>query len=777
MNETARRRPPPLGIRLQSPRHLVVWLALVAPLALAAFRAGGPSAADCARLDLARQLPQAAVAAETRLLDLGTPEARPHLLSGWSIDELWRGKTSFVWAMGEAATLRFTRFSRGAFTLYFRCRPIDLADAPPQEVAVLVNGTRVGSTRLEPDFQSYEMTIPAGVLRPGENRMELRFAHFRAEPPAPRGTPSPRRLAVAWDWIGFGIGLRVTPSPMPRPAPSATPGAIALPFLTRVDFFLEIHPGSSLRWQAIRPWRTARLGPGAALEIAVDWDGAAASRPLRYEQTAFSSPVNLPLTHQQTTLARISFLAWPGKSANPDTAGLTIAAPEIVAAGCPEGGSASTPAAAASRPAGAAGPNVVLYMIDTLRADHLGVYGYRRPISPEIDAFAAQATVFARAWSQSGWTKSSVASMLTGLPPLAHGVLERMDALPDALRTLPEMLHEAGYETLGVSTNPAISAEAGFARGFDRFVQLFDPAALPFVARPAEDVNQELFRWLDARDRGRPFFAYLHAMDVHEPYQPPAEDRRRFAAQADAALCRPGPQDVAAALATRPGLTRSGLGSNFEALYDAQIAHADRQFGLLLRRLRELGLYDRTLIVLVADHGEEFLDHGNFAHGHSLYQEILHVPLVVRWPEGRYAGRRVESPAQHLDLLPTILAATGTGSPPASPGLDLRLLAAADTPVEREVSSDLSLAGTRIASLVAGGMHLLVRERPDSAAELYDLDRDPHELRNLADAGSVRFGFLMARLRRLHPQGGDAAARRPPISPELDAQLRALGYV
>lgn len=792
MNETARRRPPPLGIRRRSPRRFVVWLALVA--ALAAFRAGGPTEVDCTRLDLARQLPQAAVAAETRFLDLGTPEARPHLLSGWSIDELWRGKTSFVWAMGEAATLRFTRFSRGAFTLYFRCRPIDLADAPPQEIAILVNGTRVGLTRLEPDFQSYEMTIPAGVLRPGENRMELRFAHFRAEPPAPRGAPAKRRLAVAWDWIGFGAK---TASAMPRPAPSATPGAMALPFLTRVDFFLEVHPGSSLRWQAIRPWRTARLGPGAALEIAVDWDGAAASRPLRFEQPTFSSPANLPLTNQKTAVARISFLAWPGKSANPDTAGLAVAAPEIVAAGCPEGGSASAPAAAASRPAGAAGPNVVLYMIDTLRADHLGVYGYRRPVSPEIDAFAAQATVFARAWSQSGWTKSSVATMLTGLPPLAHGVLERMDALPDALRTLPEMLHEAGYETLGVSTNPAISAEAGFGRGFDRFVQLFDPEAPSFAARPAEDVNRELFRWLDARDRRRPFFAYLHAMDVHEPYRPAAADRRRFAAQADAALCRPGPQDVAAALATRPGLTRSGLSSNFEALYDAQIAHADHQFGLLLRRLRELGLYDRTVIVLVADHGEEFLDHGLFAHGHSLYQEILHVPLVIRWPDGRYAGLRVESPAQHLDLLPTILAAAGAGIPPASPGLDLRLLAGADTPVEREVSSDLSLAGTRIASLVAGGMHLLVRERPNSAAELYDLRRDPHELRNLADPGGVRFGFLMARLRRLHRDvdgndgnahddryahndhqlGGDAAAKRPPISPELDAQLRALGYL
>src|SRR6202166_1593884 len=639
--------------RRRRPRRFAPWLALFA--ALAAVRAGRPAEVDCARFDFARQLPQAAVDPETRFIDLGTPAARPHLLAGWSIDELWRGKISFVWAMGDAASLRFTRFSPGPFTLYFRCRPIDLAGAPPEEVAILVNGTQVGVTRLEPDFHVYEAPVPAGVVRSGENRMELRFAHFRAEPPVPKGVAAPRRLAVAWDWIGFGAKAAAA-APLPQASPPT--GSFSLPFLTRVDYYLEVQPGSSLRWQAIRPWRTARLGPGAALEVKVDWDGVAESRAMRFEQPTFSTPANVALPNQKTALARVSFLAWPGKSANAESSGLFLQAPEILAAGCPETGGA--PAAAAARPAAAAaGPNVVVYMIDTLRADHLGVYGYRRPGPPEIDAFAAQGPLFTRTYSQSGWTKSSVASMLTGLHPLTHGVVERMDALPDALPTLPELLLDAGYQTLGVSTTPAISAAAGFARGFDRFVELFEPDAAPFVAQHAEKVNQELFRWLGARDPKRPFFAFLHVMDVHAPYQPPQAYRRRFAAQADAAMCRPGPQDVAAALAARPGLTRSGLKDNFAALYDAQIAHADSQFGLLLQRLRDLGLYDRTVVVLVSDHGEEFLDHGLFAHGHSLYQEILHVPLVIRWPDGRYAGRRVDSLAQHVDLLPTILAAAG----------------------------------------------------------------------------------------------------------------------
>jgi len=756
---------------MRHPRCLVCCFSLFT--ALAAIRAGRSSDADCARFDLARQAPQAAIEPETRFLDLGTREARPHLAAGWSIDELWRGKTSFVWAMGSAATVRFTRFATDPFTLYFRCRPFDSADSPPQEVTILINGTRVGLVRLDPDFKTYQVAIPAAVLRSGENQMELRFAYFRAEPPGPTGAPKLRRLAVAWDWIGFGV--KTAPArPLPRLSPRA--GSLLLPFRTRVTFYVEVHPGSSLRWRAIQPWGTRRLGPGAALEVKVDWDGAE-SHAQRFEQRAFSSSASLPLTNQQTAFARISFLAWPGRSPDAENSGLLLDAPELMpAGGCPEAAGASP--APARRPAASPPPNVVLYMIDTLRADHLNVYGYRRPISPEIDSFAAQSTVFTRAFAQSGWTKSAVTSMLTGLHPLTHGVMERMDALAAPVRTLPELLHDAGYETLGITTNPAVSVEAGLARGFDRFIELFDRAAVPFIAKPSEKVDAELFRWLRERDGKRPFFAYLHTMDAHEPYQPPAAYRQRFAASADAAICRPGPQEVAAALAARPGLGRSGVKSNFEALYDAQIAHNDSQFGLLLRRLRDLGLYDKTVVVLVADHGEEFLDHGFFAHGHSLYQEILHVPLIIRWPDGRYAGRKVESPAQHIDLLPTILAAAGIPSPRAYPGLDLRLLAQTDAPVEREVSSDLSLAGTRISSLVARGMHLLVREHPDAGAELYDLRRDPRELRNLADPASVQFGFLMSRLRTLNRyQSRDAAPRRLPVPNELDKQLRALGYV
>ncbi len=736
------------------------------------------------------------------MIDLGTREARAHLLTGWSIDELWRGKTTFVWAMGRSATVRFTRFTSGPFTLYFRCLPFaPPGGGPPQEITTLVNGTQVGTTRLdEADFQTYAVAVPAAALRSGDNQVEFRFAWFRAEPPDPNGAPAPRRIAVAWDWIGVGVKSAAAAAPaaaVPPLVPRA--GALLLPFRTRVTFFVDAQPGSVLRWRSIAAWNAGKAAAapgtaataasaGAAVEVQVDWEGAS-GHPVRFEQASFATPANLPLTNLKTAAARVSFVAWPGKGAD-GAAGLLLDAPELVPAGCPEAaaagsGAPATPAGAAAPNAGAAGggpvgaaPNVVVYMIDTLRADHLGVYGYPRPISPEIDAFAARSTVFTHAFAQSGWTKSAVATMLTGLYPLSHGVLDRMDALREPVRTLPQMLRAAGYQTLGISTNPAVSSEAGLTRGFDRFVELVDRGTVPFVAQPSDKVDAELFRWLAERDAGRPFFAYLHTMDAHEPYLPPPAYRQRFAAKADAALCRPAPKDVSAALAARPGLGRDGIRDNFEALYDAQIAHNDSQFGLVLRRLRDLGLYDKTLVVLISDHGEEFLDHGLFAHGHSLYQEILHVPLIVHWPDAQDAGRRVAAPAQQIDLLPTALAAAGIAVPAAYPGVDLRRLARQDAMAEREVVSDLSLAGTRISSLVTGGMHLLVRESPNPDAELYDLGRDPREQHDVADPAGVRFGFLLSRLRTLtRAQSRDAAPRTSPIPAELDRQLRSLGYV
>lgn len=642
----------------------------------------------------------------------------------------------------------------------------------PQTVSTLVNGKKVGQTQLADGFQSYEVVVPAAALRSGENRIEFLYAYSESPPPGAGGVVDSRSLAVAWDWIGFGTSV---PPPGPEPKVIAQSGAFSFPFHNRLDFYLEVHPQSRIRWQAIRPWRTSRLDPAASLEVQVELDDGSPERTFRVQPGSFASPQDLALANERTSLARVSFLPLPGRSAPGGVTGLTLLAPELCAAGCAGAEEGEDPDALSA--SGPARPNVLFYLIDTLRADHLGVYGYPRPTSPNIDRFAAEAALFTRAFAQSGWTKSAAASMLTGLTPLSHSVMGRADALPDSLRLLPERLRDLGYETVGITTNPNTSAEFGFSRGYDHYLRLFD-VALEYPNPDSDKVNEELFRWLGARDRRKPFFAFLHTVDPHEPYTPPEPYRHRFAPRTRTGIQRPRPEDVSATLAAHPGLRERDLKGDLEALYDGEIAHNDAQFGLLLRKLRELGLYDNTLIVLLSDHGEEFLDHGYWAHGHSLYREILHVPLIIRFPGGQYAGRRVEPSVQHIDLVPTVLGIVGIQIPPDLPGMDLRAFASGATTVEREVSSDLDLDETEISSLVAHGMHLLEWERPDPKVELYDIRSDWRELLNVADKPDVRFGYLTNRLRTLHRlQSGRTEPKRVTIPPELEKHLRALGYI
>jgi arylsulfatase A-like enzyme len=167
-------------------------------------------------------------------------------------------------------------------------------------------------------------------------------------------------------------------------------------------------------------------------------------------------------------------------------------------------------------------PNVIVYLVDTLRADHLGTYGYAPPTSPSLDAMAAEGIVFERMFAQSGWTRTSVASLMTGLNPPVHGILGRDDALPEEAITLPVLMGDLGYETLAVITNSNVSETFGFDRGFDTFRYLREQVRdlNPEVHRLSDDVNTEFFAWLDDRETDRPFFAYLHTSDPYAPYTP-----------------------------------------------------------------------------------------------------------------------------------------------------------------------------------------------------------------------------------------------------------------
>ncbi len=326
------------------------------------------------------------------------------------------------------------------------------------------------------------------------------------------------------------------------------------------------------------------------------------------------------------------------------------------------------PRRAAAAPAGAPELNprrVVLLTVDTLRRDALGVYNAAAPPTPALDALAAQSIVFDHAVSPAPWTLPAFASILTGVSPDVHRAVHFTRRLPDAFDTLAERFRAAGCLTAAIGTNPFLTPTYNLHQGFDTYAMFPQPtgrslgAGLLRLAAPRRfdgtadtaELTDLAVEWLDLH-HGRPFFLWLHYFDPHLPYAPPTEYLPK----------QPPPPGMTASFSeARLDAIRTGYFRPtpeqvrwIRTLYDAEVRHVDAHIARVLAALKRLGLDDDTLIIFASDHGEEFWEHGGFEHGHTVYDELLRVPLFVRLP-GAGLHRRVDQPVSTTALTPTIL--------------------------------------------------------------------------------------------------------------------------
>lgn len=386
---------------------------------------------------------------------------------------------------------------------------------------------------------------------------------------------------------------------------------------------------------------------------------------------------------------------------------------------------------------------IILISIDTLRADHLPIHGYRKIKTPNIDALAADAIVFERAYSHSPQTLPAHASILSGRLPFEHGVRDNVGfAVRPNERLLSHMLHDAGYATAGVVSAYVLRKETGIGSGFD----LFDaqmPTASPEmsigqVQRDGADSEALAERWTSGLTSPK-FFLFLHLYEPHKPYTPPPRYRGALA-------------------------------------YDGEIEYADELVGRLLGTLRVRNLYESATIVLLSDHGEGLGDHGEQEHGVFIYDESIHVPLVVKLPAGVGRGRRVAEPVQHIDLVPTLLDLAGA---PAK-GLRGRSLRPLLTGQGR-ISEQGLYAEALYPRYHFGWSELYAltdaryRFIKAPATELYDLQQDPDERRNLAAERAQTGTAMQLALERL--LAGASIDRPSQVSGEERERLQALGYV
>jgi arylsulfatase A-like enzyme len=306
-------------------------------------------------------------------------------------------------------------------------------------------------------------------------------------------------------------------------------------------------------------------------------------------------------------------------------------------------------------------PNVILVLIDTLRQDHLGFAGYPRPTSPNLDAFAHDAVTFADCWSQSSWTRPSVASLLTSSLPQTHGVEDRGDTLSGDVSWLPSLLRDTGYETYAVMTNPNCLPLWGFGRGFDQFAD-FDSTDIGH----GDDVFavDGAMAMIDHRASESPFFLYLHTLSPHEPYTPPEPYKSIFQGMEP----------------TRPGI--AAYHADRIDLYDAEIAYIDSLLGTFFDYLKKKDLYESSLIVVLSDHGEEFGDHGGISHGKTLYQEQLQIPLLMKFPHNTYGGTVYTHVSESIDIAPTLMEALHLPEQSEFEGMSLWSALRDDTPMK-----------------------------------------------------------------------------------------------
>jgi arylsulfatase A-like enzyme len=362
-------------------------------------------------------------------------------------------------------------------------------------------------------------------------------------------------------------------------------------------------------------------------------------------------------------------------------------------------------------------PNVLLISIDTLRRDHLGCYGYGPKTTPNIDRLARRGVVFDGAVSGSSWTLPAHASMLTGVYPALHALQDDGVSLPAGIGTLAEALGKRGYNTLGVVAHVYVSGLFGLDRGFRRFDDA--DARAGREAPTATAIVDRALRLLE-EDRAEPFFAFLHFFDPHWDYAPPAPYREKFA---DPSYRGPMDGTVKSLLPYLQGkpMPEPDLRRTI-ALYDGEIAYVDAEIGRLLGAMRKMGILENTLVVVTADHGEEFREHGLLGHGHSLYEELLRVPLVFSGP-GAPRGERRPERVSLVDIAPTLLAVAGAEPLPHAQGIPLL---GEGRPENRVLFAESIRFGFEMRAALLGSRKAIHVLQGDSM-RYYDLASDPGE--------------------------------------------------
>lgn len=713
--------------------------------------------------DLVQHVHLADVDHQGTFIDFGTPARAKYTVGQWRtgwVEDVASGDVTFS-HVEETGRVFFQIDEPGPLTMRFRMKPVG-----SQNLTLFLNSNQQELVRLEAgdEFRDYDVHIPAEHVNAGENYMLLRFGGSQRV--------NGHDVSVAVDSIRIVEGDAIPEGSYEAPTYASLVQEVQVGGTARRA--VAVRRPTTLSWYVQVPERgSLGFGVGAEGESPAEARAKVFVTPEGGEPAqVYSGTVGGEWHDEVASLER-----WAGQIVRVDfriegagegrvgwsNASILVEPPEE-----PE----------SDEPA----KNVVVLLIDTLRASKLRAFNPRSPVqTPALDRIAEAGAVFERAQSPENWTKPSCASILTGLYPATHGVKTTEARLPDAALTLPEHLKANGFATGSFIANGYVSDRFGFDQGWDHYTNFIRESK----NTDASSVLEEAADWIE-QNKDRRFFAYVQTIDPHVPYDPPAEflqmyDRRDYTGQVQPRMT---PELLEQAKKGEVTFDASDT-RRLEALHDGEITQHDHEMGRFIERLQELGVWEDTLFVITSDHGEEFNEHGSWGHGHSVYQELINVPLVFHMPGRVPAGTRISDAVSTVDIPGTVLAYAGVDPMPADEGVDLMPFMQGHRPAVPSVAFSDFLDDRRV--IVAGNWKLILN---GINASFFDLGSDPGEQREVDRSQhpvAVRYlrimlgQFLGATDRR---NWLDAEQQRTDTLETEDAQmddtirdqLRALGY-
>jgi arylsulfatase A-like enzyme len=721
-------------------------------------------------IDLIKRLPYAEKSDDLQVIPFGRPEGKQFLLSGWAEPER-DGNELFQRAASNKTAFFFNTSSVEPLFLHMK-----LSSSPANSAQVLLNKKPLGSIQINGEPNVYSVRLPSDLVHANTNVVELDWselpassgpaAYFAVITPAKylTGNPvSPVRISSRSQLLDIGGKQRP---------------AITFPQGGTIRYFEKINKGSNLELGIYyKPPALSEEDDFADFSVTLRRDGKPEQRIYQEHVTANIARnekilLSKYLTSDEPEVYEIEFKLQ--RNSILDTGNAAWIEPLLYQGFSPQkqpSGEEIEELRQANNRA-----NVIIIILDAAGAKHFPMYGYQRNTTPNIQNLMKDSIQFDRAYTQAVYTLASTATLMSGLDPFRHQIIYRRSKLPNATYTLAERFLDSGYATGTFVSNGNASSTFGMTQGFQEVREVFRE---PTYSGWGMDITNRFTNWLQTLKSGHPFFAYIHYREPHAPFNPPESFKNQFTdpnytGYKDASYemrRKINMGEVSATQADRDFI---------EATYDENLRYGDHEVGRVIKKLKDMKLYDNTILIVTSDHGEAFWEHNFQGHNSQLYEESVHIPLIVKLSsKTELPKKKVNNPVRTVDLYPTLV--------------DLLELSRRNWNVDGQsfipylVSDKLDDAPVLTQTIAEQayswmeGNYKYIYHRHTRSEELYNLKNDPGERKNLIKSDPIQAGYLRSRLFGWHAENKKSGSRiktdRAVMDESTRENLKALGYI